>query len=96
MKNSVLTLLPTVAGVVAGTATAIVVTLAFVQPQFDAIRGQIDGLTVTTSTPTVVPPVQIVPIEPRPLIPAYPPAFLERHISSVVTVVRRRPCSMAP
>ena|SRR5688572_4713769 len=89
MKNPVLVLLPTIAGVVAGTATAVVVTLAFVQPQFKAIRSQIDTLAVTTSTPSVVPPVQIVPIEPRPLVPAYPPAFLERHISSVVTVVRR-------
>ncbi len=89
MKNPVLLWLPTMAGVVAGTATAVVVTLAYVQPQFQAIRDQIDTLTVTTSTPDIIPPVQIVPIEPRPLVPAYPPAFLERRISSVVTVVRR-------
>jgi hypothetical protein len=89
MKNPVLLWLPTIAGVVAGTATAVVVTLAYVQPQFQAIRDQIDTLAVTTSTPEIIPPVQIVPIEPRPLVPAYPPAFLERRISSVVTVVRR-------
>lgn len=89
MKNPVFTLLPTIAGVVAGTATAVIVTLAFVQPQFKAIRNEINSLVLATSTPDTAPPVQIVPIEPRPLVPAYPPAFLERRISSVVTIVRR-------
>lgn len=91
MKNPVLALLPTVAGVLAGTVTALVVTLALVQPQFEAVRKQIDTLAQTTSTLTIptTPQVEIVPIEPRPLVPAYPPAFLERRISSVLTIVRR-------
>lgn len=98
MKNSVLTFLPTVAGVLAGTVAAIVVSFAFLQPQLQGIRNDIDALGQATSTPTmpVVPPVQIVPIEPRPLIPAYPPAFLERRVSSVLTLVRRARNEQAP
>lgn len=94
MKNSALALLPAFGGVVAGTVTAIVVTMAFVQPQFHAIQSQIDTLSKTTSTLSVpivpvTPPIQIVPIEPRPLVTAYPPAFIERQVSSVLTLVHR-------
>ena len=94
MKNSALPLLPTLAGVVAGTVTVLVVMMAFVQPQFQTIQNQIDLLAQTSSTlrtPIVntTPPIQIVPIEPRPLVPAYPPAFLERRLSSVLTLIRR-------
>lgn len=91
MKNSAFAFLPTVAGVLAGTVMALVVTLALVQPQIQSIHDQIDLLGQATSTPSIpiVPPVQIVPIEPRPLVPAYPPAFLERRISSVLTIIRR-------
>ena len=91
MKNPVLTFLPTIAGVLAGTVAAVAMSFAFLQPQLQGLRSDIDELRQATSTPSasVVPPVQIIPIEPRPLIPAYPPAFLERRVSSVVAVVRR-------
>ncbi len=97
MKNSALALLPTIGGVAAGTITAIVVTMAYVQPQLHTIQGQLDTLAKTTSTlrvpiapvVPVIPPIQVVPIEPRPLVAAYPPAFIERRTSSVLTLVRR-------
>ncbi|MCE9586597.1 S1C family serine protease [Candidatus Uhrbacteria bacterium] len=89
MKHPFLAFLPTLAGIVAGTVMALVATMALVQPQLLAIQGKIDMLGQATSTLYTPPPVQIVPIEPRPLVPAYPPAFLERRISSVLTIVRR-------
>ncbi len=45
---------------------------------------------VTTTTPTTTAPkVEIVPVESRPLLPAYPSAFSVRRASSVLTLVKK-------
>jgi len=92
MKQAISPFLPTVAGVLSGTLAAFAVTFALVQPELRQIEERLGELGRATSTPVTTPlepPVQIVPIESRPLLPSYPPAFLERKVSSVLNLVRR-------
>ncbi len=95
MKNPVFAYLPTIAGVSAGTLAAVVVSFAFLQPQLNSLHQELADLRQSTSTLVAIPstpltpPIEIIPIERRPLVPTYPSAFLDRRVSSVVTLVRR-------
>ncbi len=77
-------------------ASALLISWLILAQQIGEIRQSIDELRHASSTATILPTptqvqpsVQIIPIEPRPLMPSYPSAFNQRKSSSVLTIVRR-------
>ncbi len=75
-----------VLGALSGAFGGGVVADLVLSPRLDRLA---DRLAHTTSTEPVQPPVVIVPLENRPILPSYPQAFLDGHVSQVVGIVHR-------
>lgn len=90
-----------VCGVVGGLLSGWVLFAQSVQPELMRLQDSVDSLsasgTRTTPMPTQ-PVVEVIPVESRPLAPAYPATFAERRSSSVIVLVRRvaRPSTDEP
>ncbi|HVM90743.1 MAG TPA: S1C family serine protease [Verrucomicrobiae bacterium] len=80
-------------GALAGTAASWVSNEYQVIPQLQRLEDRVSRLAVATSTVTVPAPVQnpveVVPVENRPLTPAYPAAFADRRTSALLLLVKR-------
>ncbi|MEK7473798.1 MAG: S1C family serine protease [Patescibacteria group bacterium] len=82
-------------GVLGGLVSGWVVFAQAVRPELDRLEQAIESWPATgtrplvTPTEPVAPPVEVIPVESRPITPAYPAAFAERRTSGVLTLVRR-------
>lgn len=82
-------------GVLGGLVSGWVVFAQAVRPELDRLEQAIESLPATGTRPVVgpvepvEPPFVIIPVESRPITPAYPAAFAERRTSGVLTLVRR-------
>ncbi len=90
-----------VCGILGGVLSGWALFAQSVQPELMRLQDSVDALSVSGTRPTPIPtqpPVEIIPVEPRPLSPAYPVAFSERRTSAVITLVRRvaRPVADEP
>lgn len=89
-----------VCGVLGGLLSGWALFAQSIQPEIRRLQDTVDGLSTTGTRPlpTQPPTVEIIPIESRPLTPAYPAAFAERRTSAVVALVRRmaRPAADEP
>lgn len=91
MKSSPVSSLALLLSVGSGSIAALIVTLIVVQPQLNRVHARLDELGQATTTPLLPPvvPIEVVPLESRPLLPAYPKAFTDRRLSQVLSVIRR-------
>ncbi len=82
-------------GVLGGLVSGWVVFAQAVRPELDRLEQAIESLPATGTRPvagpveSAPPPFEIIPVESRPITPAYPAAFAERRTSGVLTLVRR-------
>lgn len=91
MKQSPASVFPLLISLSSGAFAALAVTLLVVQPQLNQIKERLNDIGQATSTPIAPPvaPVEIVPLESRPLLPAYPKAFSDRRESPVLSIIRK-------
>lgn len=81
-----------VCGVLGGILSGWALFAQSVQPELMRLQDSVDALSVSGTRPiqgSTQPPIEIIPVESRPLSPAYPIAFSERRTSAVVSLVRR-------
>ncbi|MCR4256844.1 MAG: serine protease, partial [Candidatus Uhrbacteria bacterium] len=82
-------------GVLGGLVSGWVVFAQAVRPELDRLEQAIESLPASGTRPvagpveSAPPPFEIIPVESRPITPAYPAAFAERRTSGVLTLVRR-------
>lgn len=81
-----------VCGVLGGLVSGWLVFAQAVRPELDRLERTIEAWPATGTRPVVTPepaPIEVIPLESRPLAPAYPAAFAERRMSGLLTLVRR-------
>lgn len=82
-------------GVLGGLVSGWLVFAQLVRPELNRLDQTIESWPATGTRPIVTPaeptppPVEVIPVESRPITPAYPAAFSERRTSGVLTLVRR-------
>jgi S1-C subfamily serine protease len=82
-------------GLLGGLVSGWVVFAQAVRPELERLQGAIESISTSGTRPiaqtpeTHLPLIEIIPIESRPITPAYPAAFSERRTSGVLTLVRR-------
>jgi S1-C subfamily serine protease len=90
-----------VCGVLGGILSGWAMFSQSVQPELTRLQTSVDALSTSGTRPTTTPtqsPIEIIPVESRPLSPAYPSAFSDRRNSTVIALVRRiaRPVADEP
>lgn len=82
-----------VCGILGGLLSGWALFAQSIQPELRRLQDSVDAMATSGTRPTVPtpPPIEVIPVESRPLTPAYPAAFAERRASAVVTLVRRLP-----
>ncbi len=90
-----------VCGVLGGILSGWALFSQSVQPELARLQDSVDALSASGTRPTAVPTqpsIEVIPVESRPLSPAYPSAFSDRRNSTVITLVRRiaRPVADEP
>jgi S1-C subfamily serine protease len=80
-------------GALAGGLAAVIADAYQVVPQLQRLEDQMSRLATASSTVVNVPvqttPIEVVPVESRPLTPAFPPAFVDRRSSGLLLLVKR-------
>lgn len=91
-----------VCGSLGGLVSGWMLFLQMVEPELARLSEAVEGISVSGTKsvvrpPMAEPPVQVIPVESRPLAPSFPAAFSERRTSAVITLVRRaRVASVEP
>lgn len=84
-----------VCGVLGGLVSGWLVFAQVVRPELNRLEATIQSVSVSGTYPIIRPtepvptPIEVIPLESRPITPAYPVAFTERRSSGVLTLVRR-------